>query len=374
MRKKVLTVLLSVLLLSMHSVFAEGSAEAGEGAVAKDSVKIAVALSDSGASIFTLMGNNVRRFLELNNSKVIFERTGFNTDRQIAFVENQIAAGVDGIVIAPAADSVANIINNMCNEAGVYWSIPFRTIKNEEIKTLLEGSQYYVGNCFENEEQSAYDVMQELNRMDIKNIAIISQAVGDTTADARERGVKKACEELGMEVVAEARALTQTTDVFSATESFISSHKDLDCVFILASTAAGSLEAVGKAIRQTGNKRVKIACIDFQDGMVDLFNENLLVCASGLPHWGIDPFMATVKVTNAAMGYPISDTSFSTSMNMLILTNGDMAQKYDNAFKDVETMFFSDEDMVNTLMKKNNSSMDKTVFQEIVNSYNPLKD
>jgi hypothetical protein len=215
--------------------------------------------------------------------------------------------------------------------------------------------------------------MVKLNERGIKKIAIISQAVGDTTAGQREEGVAKACRELGMEVVAEARALSQASDVTSTTESFLSSHRDLDGVFILATTAAGALEAAGKAIRDTGRQNVKLACIDFQDGMVRLFEEGILVCASGLPHWGFDPFMTVVKTVNAVMGYRISEGNFSTPMKMLLLTDANMARKYEQVFSTTEVMYYSDADMKNILLKQNNPSLSVSSFQEIVNTYNPLR-
>lgn len=339
----------------------------------KSGFKIAVALGDSGASIFSLMGNNVKQFVKLAGGTVVFERTGFNADKQVAFVENQIAAGCDGIVIAPAADSVVNIVKNLCEEAGVYWSIPFRTISNAEIRRAVESSKYYVGNCYEDEFTTAYGVMKKLSEKGIKKIAFISLAVGDTTAGQRETGVLAACAAFGMEVVAEARALSQASDVTSATESFLSSHKDLDCVFILATSAAGALEAAGKAIRDNGRTKVKLACIDFQDGMVKLFDDGILAAVSGLPHWGYDPFMAVVKTANAAMGYRISDSNFPTPMKMLIITDAKTAHTYEEVFAKSDKMFYSDKEMTSVLLKKNNPALSPQTFQELVNNFNPLK-
>jgi ribose transport system substrate-binding protein len=339
----------------------------------KANFKIAVALGDSGASIFSLMGNNVKQFVKLAGGTVVFERTGFNADKQIAFVENQIAAGCNGIIIAPAADSVATIIKKLCEEAGVYWGIPFRSIGNTDIRKIVESSKYYVGNCYENEKTTAYEAMKKLSEKGMKKIAFISLTIGDTTAGQREAGVQAACADFGMEVVAEARGLNQASDVTSTTESFLSSHKDLDCVFILSTTAAGALEAAGKAIRDSGRKNVKLACIDFQDGMVKLFDEGILACVSGLPHWGFDPFMVTVKTVNAVMGYPISDSSFSTAMKMLILTDAKSAHRYEEIFAKSDKMFYSDKDMINLLLKKNNPALSPRTFQEIVDNFNPLQ-
>lgn len=335
--------------------------------------KLAVALGDSGASIFAVMGNNVKKYVETAGGTVVFERTGFSADTQIAFVENQISAGVNGIVIAPATDAVANTINTLCEEAGVYWGIPFRSIVDEQIKEIVEGSQYYVGNCYEDEKDTAYGVMQELNNIGVKKVAYISMAVGDTTAGRREEGMNQGAQEFGIEIVAEARALNQATDVTSAVESFLSAHSDLDAVFILATAAAGALKAAGKAITDSGRgNTVKLACIDFQEGMVDLFGEGIMAVASGLPHWGYDPFMTVVKVSNAAMATPISDTNFSTPMKMLRITNVDMATKYEETFASDDKLYYSPEEMASLLIKANNPDLNEEAFQFLVNTFNPL--
>lgn len=343
------------------------AAPAGQG------LKIAAALGDSGASIFTLMGNNVRAYVEQAGGTVVFERTGFSADAQIAFVENQISAGAKGIILAPASDSVANTVNTLCEEAGVYWGITFRTIVDDEIRNIVENSKYYVGNCYEDEADTAYNLVKELNGMGMKKIAFISQATGDTTGGLREAGMYRAAEEFGMEVVAEARALAQATDVTTATQSFLSAHKDLDGVVILATAASGALKAAGKAITDSGRQdSVKLACIDFQEGMVDLFDQGILACASGLPHWGYDPFMTVVKTANAAMGTPISDTQFSTPMKMLIITNKEMAVKFEETFVDETKLYYTNDEMHNLLIKSNNPDLTPEKFQEIVNSFNPL--
>jgi ABC-type sugar transport system substrate-binding protein len=369
---KKICALLQVCLVTF-SVFAGGASQGGAGTDAAKPLKMAVALSDSGASIFSVMGNNVKAFAETAGGQVFFE-SARTPDAQIAFVENYISAGATAIIISPVSDAVGNTINTLCDEAGVYWGIPFRRILDPEVKGIVEGSKYFVGNCYEDEKNTAYELGKFISSKGLKRIAFISLTIGDTTAGLREEGLQQACQEFGMRIVAEARELQQATDVTKAVESFLSAHNDLDCVFILSTKAGGALQAAGKAIIDSGRgDKVKIACVDFQDGMVDLFEKGILIAASGLPHWGYDPFMTVVKTANAAMGKPVTQRSFTTSMKMMMLTSADMAKSYEKAFASSDRLYYTKEEMHNKLIKANNPALDEKEFQSLVNSFNPLQ-
>ena len=134
----------------------------------------------------------------------------------------------------------------------MYWGLCFRTIQNDEIREFVESSEYYVGRCYEDEESTGYNIMKQLNDEGIKKVAVILMPKGNSASDLREAGIYRACEEFGMEVVAEARGLTQASDITAAAESFLAANQDLDCIFVVATTAAGAQEAVVKAIQDAG--------------------------------------------------------------------------------------------------------------------------
>lgn len=339
-----------------------------------ETFRLAVALPDSGASMLAIMGNNVKALAEAAGGETVFEPISLEADAQISFVEAQISAGSDAILIPPAADSVLPSIMSMCEEAGVYWGICFRSILDDEIRATVEASTYYVGNCYENEVNTGYSIMKSLNEQGIQKIAIISTVKGDTTGDLREQGINEARKEFGMEIVAEARGLAQAADSASAAESFMAGHADLDCIFIVGTDATGSLSAVGKAIEDAGKiGEVMLACVDFDDGMQDLFDKGILVAAGGLSHWGYDPYMTAVKIINAVTGYPISETNFKTPMGMLILTDADSASNFSAKFGDENAEYYDADYVSSTLLKMNNLELDEETFNAIVVEFNPLQ-
>ncbi len=337
----------------------KGNTEAGAGAASETKpFKIAVGLSDSGATMFSLMSNNLKAFAKEAGGEVVFESgVAASADATIAFVENQIAAGADGILIGPPADSVLPTVKTLCEEAGVYWGICFRNILDEEVKKLVESSEYYVGKSYEDEETTGYQVMTNLHNLGVKKVAILSMAKGNTTTDLREAGANRACKEFGMEIVAESRDIAQASDATSATESFLTAYSDLDAVFIVGATGAGIHEAVAKAIEDAGRQdSVKLATIDFPDSMSELFEKGVLVTCSGLPSWGYDPYMSFVLLANTCMGTPVSDEKVTLTCSMFDIGDKETADKWLEKFGDASTLYYTEDEM-KQLIKANNPEL-----------------
>lgn len=356
----------------------EGEADASEAeqpetapAPSGKSFKIAVGLTDSGATMFSLMSNNIKTMAEELGGTVVFQGgVSGSADATIQFVEDQIAAGVDGLIIGPPSDSVLTTVTTLCEEAGVYWGITFRTIQDDEIREFVTSSPYYVGNCFEDEEDTGYRVMANMNKSGIKNVAIISMAKGNTTTDLREQGAQRACEEFGMKIVAEARDLTQASDATNAAESFLAAYSDLDAIFIVGTTGAGMHEAVAKAIVDSGKSdTVKLATIDFPDSMGDLFAEGTLVTCSGAPSWGFDPYVISSVLMNACKGTPISDEPVSIAIPMFDISDGDTAQKWLEKYGNAESLYFDAESISKSLDKANNGDLTEETLVEIVGQF-----
>ena len=333
--------------------------------------KIAVGLPDSGATMFSLMSNNIQAYAKSTGGEVVFQAgVAASADATVQFVEDQIAAGVDGLIISPPADSVLTAVATLCEEAGVYWGITFRIIEDPEIKEFVESSPYYVGNCFEDEEETGYGVMKHLHENDIQKVAIISQAKGNTTTDLREKGAMRACDEFGMEIIAEARDLAQASDATSAAESFLTAYADLDAIFIVGTRGSGAHEAVAKAIEDAGRTdQVKLATIDFPDGMDKLFESGILITCSGLPSWGYDPYMISVVLANTCMGTPISETPVSLNAKMLNINDLDTAQRWIAKYGTDTTLYYDEDTMANTLSKAKNPDLTEEVMQKMIEDY-----
>lgn len=72
--------------------------------------------------------------------------------------QNLISGGVDGIVIIPLADTVTQKTSEMCEKAGVYFSLCFRDIIDDTIRQQVTANPYFVGMTFE----ADYDAAKEM--------------------------------------------------------------------------------------------------------------------------------------------------------------------------------------------------------------------
>ena len=316
-----------------------------------DGFKIAVGLPDSGATMFSLMSNNIIAMAEAMGGTVVFQGgVGASADATIQFVEDQIAAGVNGLTISPPSDSVLTTVTTLCEEAEVYWGITFRSIQDDE--------------------DTGYRVMANMNKSGVKNVAIISMAKGNNTTDLREQGAQRACEEFGMQIVAEARDLTQASDATNAAESFLTAYGDLDAIFVVGTTGAGMHEAVAKAISDAGKSdTVKLATIDFPDSMGELFEQGALITCSGAPSWGFDPFIISSVLMNTCKGTPISDKPVNIAIPMFDINEVDTANKWLEKYGDASNLYFETDYISQTLDKANNGDLTEESLTGIVEQF-----
>lgn len=354
---------------------AEAPAEAPAAAPAEEpaaKVIFAYPQPDSGSTRWEIMANNVKLAAAQAGGEFIFMNVDYSPEAQIKFVENAIAAGAKGLLFWPCADSVLPQICKLCEENEVYWAISFRTISDPEIAEMVYASPYYVGKCFEDEVTCGYNVGEELAAAGKKKIAYIATARGDTTADLRIQGLEKACEEFGIEIVANYRDPQQASDITSATESFLASFDDLDGVVLVSSVVSDSLFPIAKAIEDAGRSEVQIVCVDFWDNQSELFENGTVLAAIGHPHIGYDPFICAIKIINAATGNPLGEGPVDTEEHMFVIRNYEDAAAYDAKYNLSEALFYSEEFIRDTLMKANNPDLTQESLQALMDVFDPL--
>ncbi len=346
---------------------------AGAAAAFAADYTVAVPLPESGITLFEIMRSNMNQLGELTGGEFINAPAELTPDGTLSFVEAQVAAGVDGLIIIPPSDSVLPTVTTLCEEAGVYWGISMRTISDPDVKAMVEASPYYIGNCYEDEYSSGYNCGKWMGEAGYKKIAIISQAKGDTTCDTREIGLADACEEYGMEIVGESRGHSQASDATQATESFLAANADLDAVFVVGSAVTGEHEAVLKAIQDAGRSdQVSLVTVDFPNDMVTDFESGILKYSFGPVSLAYDPTVLLIKLVNAIKGTPILNadggTVTTTSMTVIGIDNVEDATEYMNILGNPEFLFFTEEE-INDMLVENNPDFNEAALQEVIDNY-----
>lgn len=154
--------------------------------------------------------------------EMVYNTNISSPESQITATENLIAAGCNAIAICNYSDDILPKITSLCEENEVYFTLIWRSISDPEVKEIVEASPYYLGNTCESEEETGYMMGESFHNMGCENIAVITMEKGDATADARDAGFDKACDEFGMNRISEVRNNTLTAEeTTKAVENFL---------------------------------------------------------------------------------------------------------------------------------------------------------
>lgn len=287
-------------------------------------------------------------------------------ESQITATENLIAAGCNAIEICNYSDDILPRIANICQENEVYFTLIWRSIADPEVKEIVESCPYYLGNTYEDEEETGYRMGQILYEKGCRNIAVVTMEKGDTTADARNAGFDRACEEFGMNRISEVRDNAMTAaSATKAVENFLSSFPEMDGIFVTGGSGT-VLEGVFQGLslhEKTGE--VKVACIDFISDLDKYMEEGAIDAISG-GHF-VDPLFSYMLMVNKLAGTPLSDTHETIKVNFVNLESPEDAVNY---YTHIEggTYPYNEEEIRN-MVKYFNPDMTIDELKEIADKY-----
>lgn len=258
--------------------------------------------SSSYNAVMSAMHENRIAVAEAAGGELITEIFDFTADGTVTAVEKLIQQGCDGVYVTPVADSILPTIVNMCEEAGVYFVLSMRSISDEDVKAVVEASEYYVGDVYEDEYSAGYAMGKALYEAGGTTYAIISTQEGDTTGSLREEGLAAAAEEFGLEQVAEYRNPSQASDSAEAVESFIASYPDLDGIIRLGTNATGDVTAICTALENAGKAgEIAFITVDTEEGC-DEYLENGTITCTLRDLLVQDSIAASILLVNAIQG------------------------------------------------------------------------
>lgn len=298
--------------------------------------------------------------------EMVYNTNISSPESQITATENLIAAGCNAIAICNYSDDILPKITSLCEENEVYFTLIWRSISDPEVKEIVEASPYYLGNTCESEEETGYMMGESFHNMGCENIAVITMEKGDATADARDAGFDRACEEFGMNRISEVRNNTLTAEeTTKAVENFLASFPELDGIFVTGGSNT-ILEGVIQALalhNKTGE--VKVACIDFISDLDKYIEEGAIDAISG-GHF-VDPLFSYMLMVNKLVGTPLSDNCEQIDLNFINLQSPEDARNY---YKYCEGDSYPyNEEEIRSMVKYFNSDMTIDKLKEIAAAY-----
>lgn len=298
---------------------------------------------------------------------VKWEIGGLDNDTQLNSVQNLISGGVDGIVIIPLADTVTQKTSEMCEKAGVYFSLCFRDIIDEDIRRQVTANPYFVGMTFEADYDAAKEMVRIAADLGYKNAGVGYNSPTVPFEKQVTAGFNDGMKEYGVNKMAE-YTVSDTGDAnvtISNIENFLDAYPEMDMIL----SGAGSQGMAEATVQLLTNKNVKLVTRDFFTGMEDAFNNGTLAVACG--GMAPDALYSFAMCYNAVAGTPLSDSYISCQQKYIFLTSAEECKTF-------ETYFGSDlshvgdiysEEYLNTLVKANNDSLGADTLQKIMDDY-----
>jgi ABC-type sugar transport system substrate-binding protein len=323
-------------------------------------------LTSSTDPTFVSIVTNVRAAVEAAGGELEVVECDLTAEDLINNISDLISRGVDGIIFMPASDSMLPTVNQMCSEAGVYYSTMFRTINDEDIRSEIYGSEYFAGGCNEDDEDCAYNITKSMADMGVKNLCVINIAKGDASSDLRDKGIEKAVEETGIKLLNTTYGITVQTDMTKTIESYIAAYPELDGILLAGTYCDAALPTIEKALSDHNVAgKIKIGRIDFDFTMGQYLADGSFHIAYG-GQQQIDPLLSTVILVNKVIGTPIvEDGPFILITDYLKLTTSEEADDFMKYFLGKNAVLTADE-IKASLIKYYNSSINEDTFKQAV--------
>lgn len=253
--------------------------------------------------LFATMAQYIQYIADNIGFELVLDVGAFSPEDQVASVENLIAAGCQGIVFCNFSEAVLPKIASVCDEAEVYWAQYCRQVDDPEIVASLNNAKYYVGRCFENNENVAVRVVKAFEDLNVKKTAIIGPATGDTTTDTVSAKYKALCQEKGIEVYTEIRNAQEAADCTAAAETIVSNFPDVEGIIVL-SGSTGKLEGVFKGLENVDKLgKIKVGALDASANIIEDLRNGSVSCANSGQF--VDNMFTTMLVLNSVLGTPL---------------------------------------------------------------------
>lgn len=318
---------------------------------------------------FVSIVNNVRAAVESAGGELVLVESDLTADSLINNVSDLISRGVDGIIFMPASDSMLPTVDQLCSEAGVYYSTMFRTINDAEIKEQIYSSEYFAGGANEDDEKASYDITKKMVDMGVKNLCVINIAKGDTSSDLRDAGIQKAVDETGIKLLNTTYGITVQTDMTKTIESYIAAYPEMDGILLAGTYADAALPTIEKALADHNLAgKIKVGRIDFDFTMGEYLEAGSFHVSYG-GQQQIDPLMSTVILVNKVIGTPIvADKPFNLITNYLELTSKEEADNFLTYFLG-DNAVYTPEEIKEKMIKFYNPELNEDSFKAIVNEF-----
>lgn len=289
---------------------AQTEATQAEAPEKKELKKFTLGLMDPGAwnAAYGPVMDQIEALKEdLNFETIYATRAGSSTDDVLAAAQNLIVSGADCIVFGNEVLMCYMQIAEICEDAGVYWTMYWAGVKEEDRETL-KNYKYYVGGFYEDEEYAGYWQGKAAGEAGCKNLCLIGAPDGLDFTIRRNKGLQKACEEYGITILAQERDLTLTGSAAGGMDivnRFLATYPQCDGIIIQGRTHS-CLAGVVNGLADAGKTAdIPIFAIDCNINQTEYFKNGQEAGVIGGHHLG--GMYGVILLTNIMNGTPLTN-------------------------------------------------------------------
>ncbi len=285
-------------------------------------------------------------------------------------VRELIGQEIDGLMLFTSDEKILPTVCGICEEAKVHWGVFLWQIQDDDIRSLCESSEYYIGNTGEMEEQTGSEALRKAYDMGFRKTVLFSEERWNVTCMQREKGISDALKDCpGMEILHTVRAIQGWQDAETLTETLIAAYPEMDSILIAGTKGSNVPDGVIAGIRNAEKeKNIRLFSIDLPINVEECFSTGILAAAYGLPSLSLDPLFLFYALLNHVEGNPLSEQPQSYFLKGVLVDHTGQREKLVSFLSDPKQLLL-DEDQIHVLCKKENPSLDEKGFQQFITEY-----
>ena len=316
----------------------------------------ALDMTATGASSFLVTDKTIRDLCATVGAEYVpVSLAGYDDASFIAAYENMIDLGCDAVIVYTFSEGPISLVADMMEEANVSWFLANRRISDDALREKVFSMKSFIGNCYCEEEENAHDMVVELSQnMGVKNLAVIGLTQGDLNGDLRDKGIARACEECGVNLLTETRGISTVDDVTNAVEGIIASYPEVDGIFIEGGAVTnGALAGASQALANHGlSDKVTIAMVDIATGMSAYMGDGQALKLVTGGNLVMDNVLASSCIINHAMGVNVESEPYIINTHMMHVYTAQDADDYDAYCENPNLPVLSGDQWFDTLVGK----------------------
>jgi len=254
----------------------------------------------SGVPVLDMFGDAKEYTITTLGHKVSRMSDDFNADKELQNIKNMCAAGVDGVVFEAAAVSTVPQIGVECANAKIPFAFDVFVGENPDLEKLAAENAYYCGAIDLDMVSDGAAIAEMAYANGCRKAVLIGGNIGDNNMDQRSQGFTQKFNELGGEVLSEARC-TDNSECLAKATDMLNAYKEADCLYaFVGDYIEGSLTA----IENLGlDVQVYVSCVD--EGTANYIKDGTVV--GGNDGISLASYISCTLVLNYLAGHKIVD-------------------------------------------------------------------